>query len=219
MERVQTPAFVQYHTVISVQSGSVYAQPLPNHQLYFRITSAAGPREAQLTMATTATTSEAVVMFSQSNLSRAVYPMLNPTLNGLYSWIRYGYDGGPLTQAVTAAAVFAVDGYTPHDGGDATCANGDAARAIVLDPHGDAYTHSLRRAVVDTATGLFCALHLVAPVEHPALESATAEVDLDFTAIDAYALIASERVVLTDYGIGITQRTVADVTFSSFNFH
>jgi hypothetical protein len=157
-------------------------------------------------------------------------PLFDPTWNGVYDWIRYGWNGRPDSatapplpapdasglRTIAAVRVMGVAFYSVSDAGAAKCANGDSAHRVHLVARRDPLDHPLTDAMIDLRTNHLCFVRMEMRQSIVAAGySSTFELNIDD--FDGESLVRSGTygVIVRAAGIGVKS---ARLTFAYDHF-
>lgn len=183
------------------------------------------------------TSSDDVTHISDSGQTFIVTsPMYDPTWQGAYDWLRFGFQGTVLPRtcserAVLAApiplvtpastlpeiatvTVFAPSAYVITDAGPATCSDGAPGRHLHFVARADPANHPLTDVVVDSESR-FCSMRFNTGAA--SFMSMTGSFELHFAKIGPYWLVQSGTAAFTMRTFGIVTKN-ANVAFSYSNF-
>jgi hypothetical protein len=157
-------------------------------------------------------------------------PIFDPTWNGVYDWIRYGFNGRPDSATalpsptpdanglpvIAAVRAMGVAFYDASDGGAATCANGDPAHRVHLIARKDPLDHPLTDAVIDTQTNRFCFVRFEMR-QSVVAAGYTFTTELNISDVNGESLVRSGAMELIARAIGIGVKRVT-ITFAYDHF-
>ncbi|MHB8462106.1 MAG: hypothetical protein ACYDA1_05635 [Vulcanimicrobiaceae bacterium] len=239
-KRLETPTFATYTANLHASGAEVtFIRDPKTQELAFSIT--VGPNENPHTLYSAAYSvveNQSAVTLNSKPLGLTHIAMFDPTWQGVYDWLLYGFGGQPYQSAKavltkkplaqptstpsplhTIAVIRAMSSaiYRVRDEGAATCPNGDSGHMLHTIARRDADAHPLTDVVVDLHSGVFCSLRF--GVKQSGMMGLTGYVEEHFSKVGPYWLATDVQFVsdLRLMGIAMRHLTV-NIAYSDLKF-
>ncbi len=239
-KRLDVPAFASYEAHVHAVGAQLLVEQYGANKRIAML-ERIGPHEDPATsysVSYRSDTDRSEVSEAKKYLGHTRRPMFNPTWQGVYDCLTFGWDGEPesavkaraarakavpvaATPTLKTIAVLKAMGsaiYRVRDAGAAVCPNGDPGHQIQTIARRDPDTHPLTNATIDLHNGVFCSLRFGIPGAGP-LVGVTGYVEENFGTVGSYWMATDIHIIDDIRVAGIAVHHVSvDVAYTGMEF-